>query len=220
MRLSTRFWIGGALLLTGLSVATLAMLGGGSDVRQVADVLAAPGAHVRGSYTLVGVPEPAQVPVSAGMAPNPDATNETTTVAVWARGTTTYHSALHLHAESCGVTCTRFTFTNATRVAGRDALAWPAATTNWTVQGHVFPVRGFQSGSTVPPTIWAVYTGAVKDPLQPKPSQFTGRLATAAPDGTPLPPGAYVFQVDSYVAGCSSKFIPPEEQQRLKAEGN
>jgi hypothetical protein len=34
-----------------------------------------------------------------------------------------------------------------------------------------------------------------------------------------VPDGAYLYDVSDFKAGCSSKFLPPEEKQRLQGSG-
>ncbi|HEX2067023.1 MAG TPA: hypothetical protein VHI93_09450, partial [Candidatus Thermoplasmatota archaeon] len=78
--------------------------------------------------------------------------------------------------------------------------------------GEAFPVAAFTDGEHQ--RVWAWYDRAPGSPLQPKPSQFHGHLLTHLPDGTVLPAGALVYRVESYTAGCSSKFLPPELQDK------
>lgn len=229
MRTSTRLMIGGVLLATGIAVAALAFMGGEDDVRQVADVLAAPQQHTSGTYTLLGVPEPPLVPVQTAsgqqLKGNPDAVTVTTSVVAWQRNGQTVHSTLRLeatqgtNASAEDGASTRFHYSNHTRFPGQTEDVLPPVESTWSSDGHVFGVRGFTTG-VAPPSLWVVYDGALKDPLQPKPSQFVGHLATTTPDGRPLPEGAYIFLAHSYTAGCSSKFVPPEEQARLEAKYN
>ncbi len=227
MKVSTRLWIGGALLAVGLGVAGLGLLAGQSDVRQVADVVAAPAAHTHGHYTLLGVPEPPLVPVTSAtgmqLERNDQAPDETVYVTAWDAGGQTYHSTHRLRATSNETShATHFWFRNETRLAGHNELALPLIQSSWDLPGTAFAVRGFQSGAVEPPQVWALYEGPFKDPLQPKPSQFVGQLMANLPTttATPLPDGALVYHVESYTAGCSSKFIPPEEKNRLGAEYN
>ena len=56
--------------------------------------------------------------------------------------------------------------------------------------------------------------------MQPKPSQLTGHLASTLPDGSPVPDGVLVYEVKEYKAGCSSKFLPPQEKAKREADGD
>ncbi|MHB8632617.1 MAG: hypothetical protein ACYDBQ_01435 [Thermoplasmatota archaeon] len=221
MKVGTRLAIGAVLVASGVAMAGAALWGKGSDVRQVADVLAAPADHVHGRWTLLGVPEPPQVPVTTASGPslveNGVAVTTTTTVTAWTRGGITYHST-HILNATPDATGTHFSFRNETRVAGHPQLAFPPVVASWEMPGRAFGVRGFQVDSSTPPAVWAVYAGPFKEPLQPKPSQFVGHLAGTV-GGQPLPDGALVYLVESYTAGCSSKFIPPAEQARLAQNG-
>lgn len=218
MKPGTRIAIGAVLVATGVFVASLGWFADDVQVRQVPQILAAPAAHAAGAYTLVGVPQPAEVPVTSQqgvhMVPNPEHPDAAVQVVAWQSAGRTYHSTLEIRAAQEGRE-TRFTLTNTTREPGNPQPAWPATQSAWRMPGTAFPVRGFQAGAAAPPVIWAVYDGPFKDPLQPKPSQFVGHVATTDAAGQPLPAGAIVYRVDSYTAGCSSKFIPPEEQERL-----
>jgi hypothetical protein len=62
--------------------------------------------------------------------------------------------------------------------------------------------------------LWALLPKTPSEPLQPKPSQLTGHLTRALPSGAPVDNGVLVYQVDKLTVGCSSKFLPPQEQAK------
>jgi hypothetical protein len=203
-----------AILAIGGATLWIAATQGEANVRFVEQVTADPAAHTRGTYTLMGIPEPAQVPVTGPngtqLVPNPDFRNVTRTTTVWQRGGQAYYSThtLEIRSDPAGPL---WSFRNETRRLPSDAsLAMPAVTQQWRLggPGQSFPVAAFQDPDHQ--RIWAWYGKAPENPLQPKPSQFVGHLMRTLPDGTPLPTGALVYQVEQYTAGCSSKFLPPE----------
>ncbi|MFO1535053.1 MAG: hypothetical protein ABR586_05265 [Thermoplasmatota archaeon] len=222
MLLRTQLMAAAAVVAVGAGTLFLASTQGEASVRFVEQVTADPAAHTRGSYTLMGIPEPAQVPVTGPngtqLVPNPDHRGFTRTTAMWRSGGQPYYSThtLEVHADSEG---TLWSFRNETRRLPTDAqLVMPALTAEWRLgaAGQVFPVAAFQDPDHQ--RVWAWYDRAPETPLQPKPSQFQGRLLTHLPDGTPLPAGAIIYQVESYTAGCSSKFLPPELQAKYGNE--
>jgi hypothetical protein len=218
MRLRTQLLAAAAVIALGAGTLLLASTQGEASVRFVEQVTANPAAHTHGSYTLMGIPEPMQVPVTGPngtqLVQNPDYRNQTRATSVWQRGGQVYYSThtLEVRPDAQGLL---WVFRNETRHLPTDAqLALPAATAQWRLggTGQVFPVAAFQDPDHQ--RVWAWYDRATENPLQPKPSQFQGHLMTRLPDGTPLPAGALVYQVDSYTAGCSSKFLPPELQAK------
>ncbi|HLF17013.1 MAG TPA: hypothetical protein VI796_06260 [Candidatus Thermoplasmatota archaeon] len=223
MNSKSRLLIGVAILALGVGVAALALLDRDQDVRLVQEVLADPAAHTRGTYVLVGVPQPREVPVAGDggtrLVGNPDYVEATSVVSAWSRDGVLYHSTHTLRAEPAGGS-TVWHFTNETRAAGSPDAAFPIVEATWSTPGTAFPVQGFQGSGGEPPWLWAVYDGTLKSPLQPKPSQFEGRLLSTLPDGTPLPDGALLYGVEpgGITMGCSSKFLPPEDREKY-AEG-
>ncbi len=222
MKRRTQLIIGFAVVALGIMVLSLARFGGEDQVRQVQEVVADPARHDEGTYTMLGVPQPPEIPLTgdAGVVlrPNPGFENATVQVTAWQKDGITYHSArtLAVAYEEGGVT--HWSFRNETRLPGHPDLAFPTVEIEWDLAGlAAFPVQGFDDGTQPLPRVWAVYGGVSNEPMQPKPSQFTGRLLRELPDGTPLPDGALVFEVDEYTAGCSSKFLPPEEKERIAA---
>jgi len=211
----TRLIIGVTLVATGLGVAALAFTSGDAAVRYVEDLIADPGAHQTGSFVLMGVPQPRDVPVGDGMATNSAYANSTVSVTAWSRDGVHYHSTHTLTAEpeAGGV---RWTHLNETRRAGSPDVAFPSESTSWTLGSLAFPVDAFDDGDGHTPRVWAVYDGVLKNPLQPKPSQFKGHLLTQLPDGSPVPDGALLYAVEpgGITMGCSSKFLPEEEKAR------
>lgn len=221
----TQLLIGLAVVLLGLGVVALAFLEDEASVRRVEDLIAEPGKHDSGSYVLLGVPQPPEVPLTGStgvvLAPNPHWSNTTSSTVSWTQGESTYYSTRTVTVDVAGETAT-WTWRNETRRLPSDPqLAFPAEERTWTTAGaRAFTVQAFDDGDGDTPRVWALYGGPLKDPMQPKPSQFTGRLATTLPDGSPVPDGALIYEVDEYKAGCSSKFLPPEEKARLEESGD
>lgn len=222
MNARTRILVGVSILALGGATLWLAATQGEDDVRFVEDVLRRPAEHTAGSYTLMGVPQPAQVPLTGPsgtfLAPNPHAGNETVRTVAWLHEGQPAHSIHTLRAEVAANGSLQWTFRNETHRPGDPNALLPVVESAWTLgrAGEAFPVLGFSPDGQVhphTPRVWALYTQAPENPIQPKPSQFTGRLMTALPDGSPLPEGALIYEVTQYTAGCSSKFLPPAYQE-------
>lgn len=224
MNARSRLLVGAAILALGAGTLWIAATQSQDDVRYVESILAAPESHRDGHYTLMGIPEPPQVPIlganGTALVANPDFANATRSTIRWQRDGATYFSThtLAIQPESDGRL--KWTFRNETRRTPADPqLAFPLEESTWHHgMGHqAFPVVAFSADAKVhadTPRIWAFYDKAPEHPMQPKPSQFTGRLMTTLPDGTPLPDGALVYDVDTFTAGCSSKFLPPEARDK------
>lgn len=221
----TQLLIGLTVVVLGIGLVGLAFLEDDATVRRVEDLLSAPGQHGHGSYVLLGVPQPPEVPVAAAtgtqLVANEAWSNQTTATVRWSQGDATYYSTRTVSVALDG-DAAQWTWRNETRRLPSDpALAFPAEERTWTTVGlRVFTVQAFDDGDGDTPRVWATYAGPLKDPMQPKPSQLTGRLATTLPDGSPMPDGAFVYDVTDFKAGCSSKFLPPEEQRRLEESGD
>jgi hypothetical protein len=226
----TQLIIGLAVVLLGLGVVALAFAGGEDNVRRVEDLVTRPGAHERGTYVLLGVPQPRQVPVTASsgivLQDNEAWTNTTSSTVRWSQDGSTFYSTRVVSAavdmtDATGKTI-HWTWRNETRRLPTDAqLAFPADERTWTTTGaQAFTVQAFDDGDGDTPRVWALYGGPLKDPMQPKPSQLTGHLARTLPDGSPVPDGVLVYEVEEFKAGCSSKFLPPEEKARLEDSGD
>ncbi|MEA3144402.1 MAG: hypothetical protein QOG31_1726 [Thermoplasmata archaeon] len=222
MLLRTQLLAAAAIIVVGAGTLFLASTQGEASVRFVGDLTLDPEQHTRGSYTLMGIPEPQSIPVTGPngtqLVQNPDYRNATRATTVWQRDGQAYYSThtLEVRPDAAGAT---WVFRNETRRLPTDAqLAMPAVTATWRLggTGQVFPVAAFTDPDHQ--RVWAWYDRASESPLQPKPSQFQGRLLSHLPDGTPLPQGALVYQVESYTAGCSSKFLPPELQAKYGNE--
>jgi hypothetical protein len=217
----TRWLVGACLLGVGALTYGLAASQSQADVRYVQDVVADPAAHAASSFTLMGVPEPQQVPLTgpAGtyLAPNPEWANATRTTTRWSGPDGPYYSTLTLSVRTQPDGTVLWLLQNETRRSPADPEpAWLPTETRWTggQAGTVFAVEAFEAGPGGAARIWAYYGKAPEHPLQPKPSQFRGHLMTAMPDGTPVPAGALIWQVDEYTAGCSSKFLPPAAREK------
>lgn len=225
----TQLLIGLAVVLLGVGVVALAFVGGEDKVRRVEDLVSDPGGHTRGDYVLLGVPQPQTVPLTGAsgvvQAPNPAWANATSSTVRWSDATGTYYSTRVVSASTdttdSATQVVHWTWRNETRRLPSDtALAFPAQERTWTTTGAAaFTVSAFDDGDGDTPRVWALYGGPLKDPMQPKPSQFTGHLAATLPDGSPVPDGVLVYEVEEFKAGCSSKFLPPEEKARLEDAG-
>ena len=100
----TQLLIGLAVVLLGLGVVALAFLEDEASVRRVEDLIAQPGKHDSGSYVLLGVPQPPEVPLTSStgvvLAPNPDWSNTTSSTVSWTQGASTYYSTRVVSASA------------------------------------------------------------------------------------------------------------------------
>lgn len=220
MKLGTQLTIGLTVVALGVGVMALGFVDQEAAVRQVYDVTRDPGAHLGGPYTVVGIPQPEVLTTfaSGGEAvkrPNPAFVNETRHHTAWDAADGTRHvSTMVLRVDGPGADgVSHWSLRNETRVPGQGLVGAPTFT-NWTVSGPhmVILIQGFPDENGETPWLFGVYQGVLREPLQPKPSQFEGRVATVLPGGVPVPSGAVVFSVEEYTAGCSSKFIPEEHR--------
>lgn len=229
MQRRTQVLIGIAAVALGLGAWALGLADSEDGVRRVEEVVADPARYSTGSTVLLGVPQPPEVPIATaeGTAPRPnDAwSNATSSTVHWtdAAGQGWYSTRTLLADPQGGAgDVTHWTFRNETRRLPSDPEpAFPPEVVTWTTTGvRVFAIEAFRDATQDTPRIWGVYGGVLKDPMQPKPSQFTGRLLDTLPDGRPVPDGAFVYDVEEFKAGCSSKFLPPEEKERLRETGD
>lgn len=203
----------GAQIIIGIAVVAIGAVTLGAGVwmeeeaafRQVNELLAAPDAHRDGTFTLVGSP---LVTTRDG------GPNETTRVVMWrdAGGVRQSSHSLRVVVDPNDGT-SRWTFRNETRaVGGPSAQAFEPIVAEWTIDGPhvVFLIRGWAASGEATPEVWGVYRDVPPEPLEPKPSQFVGRLLDALPAERALADGPLVWSVESYTIGCSSKFLPPE----------
>lgn len=226
MQRRTQVLIGLAVVALGLGAWGLGLADGEGDVRRVEDVVADPERYSDGSTVLLGVPQPPEVPVAAAegtvLRQNPGWANATSSTVRWTDAQGMQWYSTRTLAADVQDDATHWTFRNETRRLPSDpepALAPEVVT--WVTSGvRVFAIEAFRDATQDTPRIWGVYDGVLKDPMQPKPSQFTGRLMATLPDGRPVPAGAFVYDVDEFKAGCSSKFLPPEEKERLAESGD
>ncbi|MEA3190074.1 MAG: hypothetical protein QOD77_656 [Thermoplasmata archaeon] len=220
MNARSRLLVGVAILAAGAATFWLAASQSEAAVRQVPEILADPAAHTTGSWTMLGVPQPRQIPLTGPngtyLAPNPAFSDAIAWTQGWTQDGVRLYSTLRLSIEETNGEVA-WTLRNETRRSPADPEpALPPTETAWRLgrAGQVFPVEALAGVGETPARVWAWYDAAPEHPLQPKPGQFTGRLLTALPDGTALPPGALVYQVDGYLVGCSSKFLPPGAEER------
>src|SRR5688572_14311683 len=101
MNRRTRLLIGASLLAVGAATFWIAATQAQGDVRYVQDVMSAPEAHAEGTFTLVAVPQPKSIPVTAPggvtLQGNPAWREETRRSTTWTRDGTEYFS---LHVTS------------------------------------------------------------------------------------------------------------------------
>jgi hypothetical protein len=213
VKLSTRLIIGATVIALGIGMIGLGFLEQESNILQVHELLADPPAHSVGSWTLIGMPQPellASVAGGAGQA-NPAYNESLQHVIRWEGAAGTHISSITTTVrgpDDAGISY--WHLENRTRIPGSAAAA---TTTNasWQITAPhvVFQIHGFMEGGA-PPVIWGVYEGVLTTPLQPKPSQFVGKLSHTGPGAIVMPGEAVVYMVEEYTAGCSSKFLPPD----------
>jgi hypothetical protein len=222
----TQVLIGLSLVALGVGAWALSLAEGEASVRRVEDVVAAPAQFASGEHVLLGVPQPATVPVSASegtvLRDNPSWSNATSGTVRWTDGSGTAWFSTRTVSVRFADDGAHWSYRNETRRLPADPEpAFPAATAEWTTPAgsRAFAIEAFHDATSDTPRIWGLYSGPLKDPMQAKPSQFTGRLLTTLPDGRPVPDGAFLYDVQEFKAGCSSKFLPPEEKERLAGQG-
>lgn len=207
--------IGLTVIALGVGVVGLGFLEQEGQVRYVHDIVADPSAHATGSYTLLGMPQP---PTLTGTGEggqkevaNPGYRDQTRQVVRWWQDGVQHFSTLTLRVD-LGDGTSHWSLQNQTRAPEHPDLAFPTTYENWTVQRPhvVFLIQGFEDRNGDTPYVFGIYEGVLRDPVQPKPSQFRGHVATQLPGGAPVPTGALLYHVDEYTAGCSSKFLPAE----------
>jgi hypothetical protein len=215
-----------SLVVLGVGAWALGLAEGEASVRRVEDVVAEPWRFATGEHVLLGVPQPPQVPVVGDegktLANNPEWANVTAHTVRWTDGDgQVWYSTRSVAVASDGDSV-HWTYRNETRRLPADpAPAFEPVVMEWaTTGGRAFAIQAFHDATADTPRIWGLYSGPLKEPMQPKPSQFTGNLMTRLPDGRPVPDGAYLYDVQDFKAGCSSKFLPPEEKERLQESGD
>lgn len=220
MNRRTQWTIGITVIVLGAGVMGLAFFEEESSVRYVEDIQGDPGGHALGSFTLLGFPQPPVLTVvgadgSSMEQANPHYRNETRNVVAWQDDGVLYHSVHTVRVDGPDASGTsHWSLRNETRVAGQAETAFPITWSNWTIEGdhRVFLIQGFPDANGESPLIFGVFTGPLRDPMQPKPSQFEGHVMTSV-DGVDVPSDALVYWVEEYTAGCSSKFIPPTVEE-------
>jgi hypothetical protein len=211
----TYWMVGVAIVLLGLGVVSMGWLQQDDNVRQVGHVVAEPERYQDGTWVLVGLPQTPQVPVMGErgqiLINNSAYQNETVHIAAWSLQGRPVQSRIVLGVEQ-DATGSYWSFTNTTTAPGNPTIL-DEQSANWSLRAGplVFQVEGFEVGGASHTRIWAIYDGVMREPLQPKPSQFKGRLMSEMA-GVALPPGALVYGVEQVTVGCSSKFLPAEYQ--------
>jgi hypothetical protein len=228
MNLGTQLMVGATFLALGGITLWIAATQAEQDVRYVEQLLADPDAHREGAYTLMGIPQPATIPVTTPqgtqLQANPDHEGTVRSVTTWMHEGLAVFSIHELSVSEREDGRLEWTFRNTTKRTPADpSPLWAPVQSTWIFgqSGEAYPVVAFtQDGKRHPdtPRIWAYQGKAPENPVQPKPSQFVGRLMTHLPDGTPLPDGAHIFDVREYTAGCSSKFLPPESREAYASQ--
>ena len=226
MQRRTQVLIALSLVALGVGAWAIGLAEGDASVRRVEDLVAEPSRYASGEHVLLGVPQPPLVPVvneeGKALADNPDWANHTAHTVRWVDDTgAVWYSTRTVSVRIDGDTVA-WTYRNETRVLPADPLpAYEAVVLEWTTtRGRAFAIQAFHDATADTPRIWGVYSGTLKEDMQPKPSQFTGHLMTTLPDGRPVPDGAFLYDVQDFKAGCSSKFLPPEEKERLEQSGD
>jgi hypothetical protein len=226
MNRRTQALIGLSLVALGVGAWAVGLAEGEASVRRVEDVVAEPARYAAGEHVLLGVPQPPQVPVVGDegrtLADNPEWADRTSHTVRWTdAGGQAWYSTRSVSVAIEG-DAVRWTYRNETRALPADpSPAFEPTVLEWTTTGgRAFAIQAFHDATADTPRIWGVYSGPLKEPMQPKPSQFTGRLLDTLPDGRPVPDGAYLYDVQDFKAGCSSKFLPPEEKERLRESGD
>jgi hypothetical protein len=226
MNRRTQVLIGVALVTLGIGAWALSLAEGEASVRRVEDLVAEPKRYGSGEHVLLGVPQPPLVPVvgeeGRTLLANPDWQNATAHTVQWTDADGASWFSKRTVAVEVGDGVVHWTYRNETRVLPADPRpAYEPIVVEWTTAGgRAFAIQAFHDSTADTPRIWGVYSGSLKEPMQPKPSQFTGNLLTTLPDGRPVPDGALIYDVQDFKAGCSSKFLPPEEKQRLEDSGD
>lgn len=224
MQRRTQAIIAVTLVALGIGAWAIGLAEGESNVRRVEDVLAEPSRHAVRSHVLLGVPQPPLIPVvteqGKALAENPDWQDTTSHTVRWPEADPAWYSTRTVAVRIEGDTV-HWAYRNETRVLPADPEPASVTTMEWTTTGgRAFAIQAFHDATADTPRIWGLYAGTLKEPMQPKPSQFTGQLLTTLPDGRPVPDGAYLYDVKEFKAGCSSKFLPPEEKERLRESGD
>lgn len=213
MNTRTRLIIGLTVVALGAGVVALGFVDQESAVRYVDDIADRPQEHATGTYTLLGMPQPPEVVTLDVQGPNPAYQDTLQTAVRWMEA-----GQIRISTLSTTVNTTdaghHWSLHNATRDPSTGAIV-SESTLHWNTTGHVFQIQGFPDKNGHQTTIWGIYDGVLRDPMQPKPSQFEGRVATHI-DGVALPAGLIIYQADEYTAGCSSKFLPDDLQEEYE----
>lgn len=203
----TRAIIAATVVALGIGVVALGYFEDESTVRYVADVHNDPDALAAGSYTLLGIPQPEEIPTGA----NPEYA-PVIHVATRVEDATTYRITSTSTVDEVEPGLHRFTIHRVTTTASSQEVLEESNTT-WDLVGdlRVFQVDDFETGQTV----WAAFGGVLNGDIQPKPSQLQGHRA-AAPDGLLL----WDVEPDGFTVGCSSKFLPDDVADEYDADGD
>ncbi len=217
MNARTRLIIGATIVLIGIGIVSLGFIDQESAVRYVDDIMERPDEHTRGTYTLLGMPQPAMLEGTVGEPQaNPERKDALDHVIRWQHDGRVHITTLRIAVTEPGDGSSHWSLQNTTRIPS-TGQSLPSTWLNWTIDTPhtVFQIQGFPDSNGIQPTIWGVYEGVLRDPVQPKPSQFEGRVVTSL-GGVDLPRGAFVYDIEEYTAGCSSKFLPPDLQEEYK----
>lgn len=222
MKTSTRLVVTGILVATAFLTFYLASQAGDASVRFVEDLERDPAAHEQGTFVLLAVAQATQIPVTGPtgttMVENRQAPDAITFAQAWGDGENRRYATLVLAMRQNG-SVVEYELINRTRAIPTGPVTEEEIVSGtFAAPGATFAATAFEDGDGRTPAVWMLMERPPTEPLQPKPGQFTGRLVDRLPDGTLLPRGVLVYQVDTYTAGCSSKFLPPEERARLESQ--
>lgn len=211
MNRKTRAIIAATVIGLGIGTIALGYLEDESTVRYVSDLYVPANGLDSGSYTLLGIPQPMELPDGS---PNPNHINTTGTFRSWTGDDgTEYITWITVSANQTANDEWTFLATERTTTRSSTEQVGPLVTHEWVLVGdhQVFQVWDFESGQRV----WAAFGGVLNGDIQPKPSQLQGRLADA-PDGVLV----WLVEPDGYTVGCSSKFLPDDVKDDYDADGD
>ncbi len=211
MNRRTRAIIAATVIAIGFGVVALGFVQEESSVRYVGELYSRGETLQSGSYTLMGIPQPALLPDGSS---NPDYDDPMGGARSWIGDDGTEYitwSEITVNETAPG----QWTFSIHERTSTRSSqTVLDETTTKWTLQGdyRVFQVEDFETGQTA----WAAFGGVLNGDIQPKPSQLQGHLDPTTPSALKL----WLVEPDGFTVGCSSKFLPDELQEEYDTDGD
>lgn len=212
MNRRTRAIIAATLVLIGLGVVALGFLEDESSVRYVGELYSRGETMHDGSFTLLGIPQPAMLPDGGK---NPEYQEPMGGARSWTDADgTQYITQFAITANQTAPDQWTFSITEWTSTSGSVAPRGAGETFQWVLEGdyQVFQVQDFETGQRA----WAAFGGVLNGDIQPKPSQLQGHLEGGAPEGLKL----WLVEPDGYTVGCSSKFLPDDIREDYDADGD